>query len=596
MSRLLCPRRLLPLTTYRACVVPAFEAGRLAGLGRDPGTDGAAPAWTAASARGLELPVYFTWTFRTGRGGDFESLVRRLQARRARPAASAPGRCTSVPRPTRCPRSRRRFRSTARSATCRRRLPQLPDLAPFGTRLGKVLDTAADLANGNPADARIVAPPLYGMWHAAQFRVRAPDTPWLSSLNLDPRRRTTAGLGARVIRENQEQLMAEAWRQVGDVERANEALRRAQLGRSASAAVWQRSVSALGTDTLFALTGPVQGRVRRGTGVDHARRRRARLPAAQRHRRPCVPADRQSPRGCLGRRVGLAAAPQLLTRLDQGVIAAAGPPPERPSGMQDADDVPGSGGGGGGGVITGGGGVITGGGGIFTGRGRRWSSPVAASSPVAGAGAAACHRRGRRLHRWWCPVWRRACSRAAHRRCCRRRRSRRRGPRTTTFLTPDRINQLPDRLDFRPTLPGSDVPVERRHGGARCRGGGVQGRGRATAGAARDAGGAHRRRAARGRGRRPRRPARRARPRDDDPATRAGDDQLHPAGATADVATHRRPDRTDHGGARVPARDVRAAPRPLDRAPASRPRARAARDARTGAHEPGGHRGVPRRG
>ena len=127
--------------------------------------------------------------------------------------------------------------------------PPLPDLAPFGTRLGKVLDTAADLANGDPADARIVAPPLYGMWHAAQFRVRNPDTPWLSSLNLDPRRRTTAGLGARVIRENQEQLMAEAWRQVGDVERANEALRRAQLGRGASAAVWQRSVTALGTDT-----------------------------------------------------------------------------------------------------------------------------------------------------------------------------------------------------------------------------------------------------------------------------------------------------------------------------------------------------------
>ncbi len=31
--------------------------------------------------------------------------------------------------------------------------------------------------------------------------------------------------------------------------------------------------------------------------------------------------------------------------------------------------------------------------------------------------------------------------------------------RTTSFLTADRINQLPDRLDFRPTLPGSDVPI-----------------------------------------------------------------------------------------------------------------------------------------
>ena len=33
VSRLLCPRRLDPLTEYLACVVPAFELGRKAGLG-----------------------------------------------------------------------------------------------------------------------------------------------------------------------------------------------------------------------------------------------------------------------------------------------------------------------------------------------------------------------------------------------------------------------------------------------------------------------------------------------------------------------------------------------------------------------------------
>ena len=33
VSRLLCPRRLDPLTDYLACVVPAFELGRKAGLG-----------------------------------------------------------------------------------------------------------------------------------------------------------------------------------------------------------------------------------------------------------------------------------------------------------------------------------------------------------------------------------------------------------------------------------------------------------------------------------------------------------------------------------------------------------------------------------
>ena len=299
VSRLLCPRRLLPLTTYRACVVPAFEAGRLAGLGRDPGSDGAAPAWTAASARGLELPVYFTWTFRTGRGGDFESLVRRLQARELDPrvgtrpvhvgpqAYSVPALASPLP-----------LDGALRHVSAPP--PPLPDLAPFGTRLGKVLDTAADLANGDPADARIVAPPLYGMWHAARFRVRTPDTPWLSSLNLDPRRRTTAGLGARVIRENQEQLMAEAWRQVGDVERANEALRRAQLGRSTERGGVASKRQRARDRHLVRADGAGAGPRAAGNRRHHARRRRARLPAAQRHRRPCVPAHRQSARALVG--------------------------------------------------------------------------------------------------------------------------------------------------------------------------------------------------------------------------------------------------------------------------------------------------------
>jgi len=35
-SRLLCPRKLAPGTGYHALLVPAFESGRLAGLGIDP--------------------------------------------------------------------------------------------------------------------------------------------------------------------------------------------------------------------------------------------------------------------------------------------------------------------------------------------------------------------------------------------------------------------------------------------------------------------------------------------------------------------------------------------------------------------------------
>ena len=93
MSRLLCPRRLDPLTEYLACVVPAFELGRKAGLGLPIKPDDEQhlePAWASGtqSPAHVTLPVYFHWEFRTGAGGDFESLVGLLKARESCPARS----------------------------------------------------------------------------------------------------------------------------------------------------------------------------------------------------------------------------------------------------------------------------------------------------------------------------------------------------------------------------------------------------------------------------------------------------------------------------------------------------------------------------
>jgi hypothetical protein len=78
ISRLFSPRKLGADTAYRAFLVPAFETGRLAGLGQDPsGADAQAPAWTGGTP--VELPYYYEWYFRTGENEDFESLVKRLE-------------------------------------------------------------------------------------------------------------------------------------------------------------------------------------------------------------------------------------------------------------------------------------------------------------------------------------------------------------------------------------------------------------------------------------------------------------------------------------------------------------------------------------
>lgn len=86
LSRLMCPRKLQSPTPYTAFLVPAFERGRLRGLGEPiPDTDttvvGLAPAWRDVQGE-IRLPFYTKWQFATGRRGDFEFLVRKLKARR----------------------------------------------------------------------------------------------------------------------------------------------------------------------------------------------------------------------------------------------------------------------------------------------------------------------------------------------------------------------------------------------------------------------------------------------------------------------------------------------------------------------------------
>lgn len=83
ICRLLCPRRLHTETQYSAFVVPTFELGRLAALGKpaDAIITANTPAWSSQTNEPIDLPYYFRWEFRTGEGGDFEELVRQLQPR-----------------------------------------------------------------------------------------------------------------------------------------------------------------------------------------------------------------------------------------------------------------------------------------------------------------------------------------------------------------------------------------------------------------------------------------------------------------------------------------------------------------------------------
>ena len=101
----------------------------------------------------------------------------------------------------------------------------------------------AALAGAEPAHSSdpLVTPPLYGRWPSLTTRLLSDEQGheigvpgnrnWVHRLNLDPRFRIAANLGAQVVQARQEELMAAAWAQVGDVLAANHRIRAAQLAR-----------------------------------------------------------------------------------------------------------------------------------------------------------------------------------------------------------------------------------------------------------------------------------------------------------------------------------------------------------------------------
>lgn len=276
VSRLICPRRLDAASDYIACVVPSFEVGRKSGLNETvAATDTLLPAWTLTPApTEVKLPVYHSWEFRTGEGGDFEELVRRLAPRELPPEVGkrtvefkAPGFVLN-PAPSAGQNTRLGLEGALRV------LKQTPDAwsdpwrASFQKALQPILNTPWQQAtkDGGNTDP-VVAPPVYGCWQAAVHEVTAA-TPngysapaWLNELNLDPRQRSVAAIGTQVIQAQQEALMASAWQQLGDLPAINQRLRQAQLSRAINIKVHTKTFSRLPADAFLRVVSPARSRL-----------------------------------------------------------------------------------------------------------------------------------------------------------------------------------------------------------------------------------------------------------------------------------------------------------------------------------------------
>jgi hypothetical protein len=338
-SRLMSPRRLEPNTAYYAFVIPTFEVGRKAGLG-EPVADtdpGLAIAWAVAT----EFPVYFEWFFRTGAGGDFEALVRALKPRAidkrvgirdldvqqpgfALPPIQSPpddvvGLDGAILSPFYEPKP------LAVSSNYRPEVEQLVNLAGDNEQGG--------VAAGDP----VVTAPLYGRWHALVQRISADPAKanWVNELNVDPRARTAAGYGTRVIQKNQEEYMRLAWQQIGEVLAANRRVHFVQFAMQASERIYAKSVVPLAAERVLAITAPVFSKIM-GSPVTV----RYLVETSQLPRAAVSGAFRKAlrPRGALSRRAFAGASSsrqtgltQAIAQLNIGAISAA-PPRTLPTG------------------------------------------------------------------------------------------------------------------------------------------------------------------------------------------------------------------------------------------------------------------------
>jgi hypothetical protein len=268
-SRIVAPRRLRANARYRACLVPAYEAGRAAGMGESTVSDTLGLAWTfgaqgASPAQGITLPVYYSWRFATGPDGDFASLARRLVA------VQTPDGLGERDMDTTDPGAGLPSAGTALGGLQGALMPPTATLgrlptATFRNRLRTLLNQA-DPDAGAPARPLELPPPIYGRWPVGASAVppwpahRRPT--WLAELNLDPRNRTAAGIGTELARRRQQQLMTSAWAQIGPIDKANQALAQAQLARHQLGATHRARIREMKSNAhLVMLCAPALARV-----------------------------------------------------------------------------------------------------------------------------------------------------------------------------------------------------------------------------------------------------------------------------------------------------------------------------------------------
>jgi len=371
-SRLLAPRHLDPNTEYTAFLVPTFEGGRLSGLGKPTiGVPAQKSAWDGSA--GVELPVYFDWSFTTGEEVDFESLLELIEPRpldkrigirsmdckhpgfvlvddqgRLRPGGEA-----GLPAPspdvqglegallTPYTKSNPLAFSANEFQDELQTLINLPETmaADFDATLTGAADDDAEFLK-DP----IVSLPFYGQNHARQHKtdkvlLDVTQSTWLHDLNRDPRTRVPAAFGTTVVQKHQEKLMQRAWQQVQTVYEGNRVVRGVRFIMEVSTRYSASFFTAISPAKFMAVTAAVHAKVLGSPTTIRHQLRKSTL------RAPVLSATFRRmarPMGKLAQRLNVAETPLNFDTLVDDVNsgrADPAPPREVPLGLPSVDEL-----------------------------------------------------------------------------------------------------------------------------------------------------------------------------------------------------------------------------------------------------------------
>ena len=241
VSRLFCGRALVPQTKYTLFLVPAFELGRLAGLGKELSGDvGIEKLSWQQGAVSNEYPFYYQWSFTTG-GETFMTLARKQKFLTEEEFAGlSPGLKADI-----SDTGLKRYRTLNTPVDDSEPIDIPAALVKKGFSESQLKEEDAHMEQELKEDLLLkspvfsdntsvgevyedpwIVPPVYGARHIlAGPKELDNDKSFLKDLNLKFRNRAAAGMGANVVKRNQEMFMNRAWGVIEDINALNQRIR-----------------------------------------------------------------------------------------------------------------------------------------------------------------------------------------------------------------------------------------------------------------------------------------------------------------------------------------------------------------------------------